>query len=79
LEKAVAEGAPLFNAGHHAACATIYRDAMNELMSTSLSSSLKSHMSGVLTKAEHTHSATQRAWVLRRGIDQMYTQLSSER
>jgi hypothetical protein len=77
LEEAVAKGAPLFNAGHHAECATIYRNTMSELMSTSLPKSIKSHMSSVIRQADQTHSSTKKAWILRHGIDQMYTQLTS--
>ncbi len=78
LEKAVADGAPMFNAGDHAACATVYRKAMNGLMTTNLSSSMKNHMRTVIQQADHTHCPTERAWVLRRGIDQMYTSLVSQ-
>jgi len=77
LTEAIAEGAPLFNAGHHAECAEIYRNTMNELMSTSLPNTMKQHMSSVIRKADNTQCATEKAWVLRRGIDQMYEQLAS--
>ena len=77
LTEAIAEGVPLFNAGHHAECAEIYRNAMNELMSTSLPNTMKQHMSKVIKKADNTQCVTEKAWVLRRGIDQMYEQLAS--
>jgi transforming growth factor-beta-induced protein len=78
LEEAVAKGAPLFNAGHHSECASLYRSTMNELMSTSLPDTIKTHMSRVISKADQTHCNTEKAWVLRRGIDQMYSQLVSQ-
>jgi uncharacterized surface protein with fasciclin (FAS1) repeats len=78
LIDAVAEGAPLFNAGHHSECAAIYRRTMNDLMETSLPNSLKTHMASVIQKADHTQCNTEKAWVLRRGIDQMYAQLVSK-
>lgn len=78
LEQAVAKGATLFNAGHHDACATVYQDALTGLMSAEISSSMKSHMSTVLTSAKHTTCPTQRSWTLRQGIDTMYTQLVSQ-
>ncbi|MFO0014789.1 MAG: fasciclin domain-containing protein [Planctomycetota bacterium] len=77
LEEAVAKGARLFNAGHHSECSAVYRTTMNELMSTSLPASMKTHMSSVLNKADRTQCETEKAWVLRRGIDQMYAQLVS--
>jgi hypothetical protein len=79
LEEAVARGAPLFNAGHHSECVTVYRATMNDLMSESLPNSLKTHMSTVLRNADHTQCTTEKAWVLRRGIDQMYQQLASQK
>lgn len=78
LEEAVAAGAPLFNSGHHSACAAVYRKTIDELMTTSLPRSMKSHMSSVINKADQTQCDTERAWVLRRGIDQMYAQLVSQ-
>ncbi len=77
LADAVAQGAQLYNAGHHSACATIYSDTMNELMSTSLPANMKSHMSSVIRQANHTQCPTERAWILRRGIDQMFAQLET--
>lgn len=78
LIDAVAEGAPLFNSGHHSECAAIYRRTMNDLMETSLPNSLKTHMASVIQKADNTQCNTEKAWVLRRGIDQMYAQLVSK-
>ncbi|MFN3192942.1 MAG: fasciclin domain-containing protein [Aureliella sp.] len=75
LEDAVAKGAALFNSGHHSACAQLYHETLTGLMDANLGSGLKGHMSSVLTSASHQHSSTDRAWTLRRGIDQMYTQL----
>ncbi len=79
LEEAVAKGAPLYNAGHHAQCATVYSNTMHELMSTSLPQSMKSHMSTVIRQAKHTECPTERAWILRNGIDQMYTQVVKQK
>lgn len=76
LEDAVAHGASMFNSGHHQACADLYHTTLTSLMNESLDSSIKHHMSSVLSSASHQHSASQRAWTLRNGIDQMYTQLS---
>ena len=36
LEKAVVQGSQLYNAGNHDACATVYQNAMNELMSSEI-------------------------------------------
>ena len=79
LSDAVAQGAPLYNAGHHAACAQIYEMTLSQLMSSDLDSSTKHHMQTVLTSARQQHCATTRAWTLRHGIDQMYTSLANTR
>lgn len=75
LENAVAAGSHLYNTGHHQACADHYAKTMHELMNSNLSGSLKHHMSSVLTNAKHQSCNTSRAWTLRHGIDQMYSQI----
>ena len=75
IREAIADGAHLFNTGHHAACANLYHKTMNELMSTNLDASVKHHMKTVLTSARHESCSTTRAWTLRHGMDQMYAQL----
>lgn len=76
LENAVAEGSQLFNSGHHEACANVYENTMSSLMTSNLPGSLKNHMSSVLTQARQKSCPTERAWALRHGIDQMYSQIS---
>ena len=78
LENAVAKGAALFNAGHHDACAKVYKNAMQELMSTEIDSSLRSHMVSVLNAANSTTCPTTQSWTLRNGIDQLHHRLGSK-
>ena len=81
LENAVAQGSHMFNAGHHGECANVYHAAMTELMSTGIEGAtpcMMNQISTVVDQATSEHSMTQRAWILRRGIDSMYTQLSSK-
>ena len=75
LAAAVAKGAPIYNSGHHGACADLYMNTFNQLMQTDLQPQWKEHMSSVMTNASMQHSSTDRAWTLRRGIDQMYISL----
>ena len=77
LYDAIAKGAPMYNAGHHSACASLYQDTMETLMATTSDSEMRSHMQSVLTTARHQTCPTTRAWTLRRGMDQMYTQLAT--
>lgn len=76
IRNAIAEGAHLYNSGHHQACAELYSDTYHKLMSTEVSEKLKGHMKTVMSQAAHTNCSTQRAWTLRRGMDQMYAQLA---
>ena len=75
LRQAINQGVPVFNAGDHDGCAQIYMQTLQGLMISPLDASMKHHIQSVLTSASHTHCPTQRAWTLRRGIDQMQSQL----
>jgi uncharacterized surface protein with fasciclin (FAS1) repeats len=75
LEAVVLEGSTLYNSGHHGACADLYSRTLNGFMTSSLDGAMKSHISTVMAKASQQHSSTDRAWTLRKGIDQMYTTL----
>lgn len=75
LVDAIAMGAPLYNSGHHHACADLYMKTMTGLMDSSLDHSMKQHISTVVSRARHQHSSTSRAWTLRHGMDQMYATL----
>lgn len=77
LRDAVAHGAPLYNAGHHAACAQIYTETLHTLMTTHPDSSVKHQVNHILTQARHQHCASDRAWTLRHGIDRMLVQMKS--
>ena len=77
LEHAVAQGATLYNAGHHDACAKLYEGTMTSLVEMPMNPSLTSHMKTVLQTASNQNCPTERSWTLRHGIDQMYTQLSA--
>ena len=73
IERAVAKGAPLYNAGHHGACAKVYMTTMQDLLERGeMSTTLTSRMSTVVNKARHTSCPTQQAWTLRAGLDHAY-------
>ncbi len=76
LQHAVAVGSQMFNAGDHAGCAALYRSTLNELMSANLTVSAKHHMTSVIQSADRQSCVTEQSWTLRRGIDQLYTQLA---
>uniref|UniRef100_UPI0036F2A27F fasciclin domain-containing protein n=1 Tax=Novipirellula artificiosorum TaxID=2528016 RepID=UPI0036F2A27F len=78
IEHAVAQGASLYNSGYHSECANLYHQTMNGLMSADIDQSLQHHMTSVIQSASQQKCDSQRAWTLRRGIDQMYAQLSAQ-
>tara|TARA_B100000900_G_scaffold341830_1_gene305006 strand:- start:1616 stop:3331 length:1716 start_codon:yes stop_codon:yes gene_type:complete len=78
IEAAIDRGVPIFNSGEHGECANIYNDCM---VSISKASCVDSRVSMVIKqlvkKAENIESDTERAWVLRNGLDHVYATLSS--
>ena len=79
IRNSINRGAPVYNSGHHSRCCEIYMETMSSLMDTgiqNLDDHTLSMMQTTLRNARNTHSSTDRAWVLRRGIDSVYTRLS---
>ncbi|MEM9364349.1 MAG: fasciclin domain-containing protein [Planctomycetota bacterium] len=75
IRDAIAQGSAMFNAGHHGACASLYEQTMTGLMDTEVDSSLRHHMTSVLSSVSTCSCETTKAWTLRHGLDQMYAQL----
>ena len=74
---AIAQGATTYNAGHHDACAQIYMSTASNLVNNSadLPAQVVSNLKHVMTQAQHTTCATDRAWTLRNGLDQAYVSM----
>lgn len=79
LHNAVAQGVPLFNAGHHAACADIYEQALTNLMHSTDRPEWRHKMQMVVSSAGHQSNPASRAWTLRHGIDEMVALMSHSR
>lgn len=77
IETAIDQGVPVFNDGNHGKCAKIYLDCM---VSISRSAGIDPRVGKVLDqlvkRAEGIESDTERAWVLRSGLDHLYAALS---
>ena len=76
---AVNQGAPIYNRGHHAACADIYEVAAMRLMKLSgdqMPESARTALHRAMVKAEHCRCAASRAWALRHGLDAVYMAMS---
>lgn len=77
IEHAIARGAHMYNTGDHAGCAHLYMSTMNEMIQFGgkMPESVVAHMRNVVAEAEHSASATHRAWTLRYGLDNAYAQM----
>ena len=77
IEAAIDQGVPIFNAGNPGKCADIYRDCM---VAISKDANLEPHVGKALLefvqRAEKMQDDHQRAWILRSGLDQIYSVLS---
>jgi transforming growth factor-beta-induced protein len=80
IETAIAEGAPLYNAGHAGACADRYMQTVQQLMD---SNQVDAHTRRMLTTAARSAQSTScsdtRAWTLRRALDSSYHSMASSR
>lgn len=80
LTSAIDQGTPVFNAGRHGQCCEIYMKTMESISSAGIKGAddhTMTMVSQTLTNARNTHDMTERAWVLRRGIDSLYTSVSN--
>ena len=75
IEFAINEGAPLYNAGHHSACAQVYMTTARNLLAMEnhgmCSATAHTLTSALNTSAQTTCSNTQ-AWTMRRALDVAY-------
>ena len=79
IEDAIDRGVPIFNSGDHGECASIYRDCMVSISEAScVDSSVSMVIKQLVKKAGSMESDTERAWVLRSGLDHVYTALSGK-
>ncbi len=78
LNSAVERGAPVYNAGQHGQCCDIYMRTMSDIMAAGINNADAQTMSMIqqtVNRAKNTHSMTERAWVLREGIDSLYARM----
>lgn len=77
INSAIAQGSAMFNSGQHRACADLYEQTCRQVMNATTRADWRNQMQTVLNSAAATHSDTDRAWTLRRGMDTMYRQMSA--
>ena len=77
IESAIDEGVPIFNQGNHQKCVDIYRDCMSALISTQgIDKHLMSALKNLVKASDKIECATERAWVLRSGLDRVHRALA---
>ena len=76
IESAIDRGVPIFNQGDHQGCADIYRDCLQELISTKkISGEFLVAMQTLVAASHEVKDSTKRAWMLRSGLDHLYQAL----
>ncbi len=79
LTSAIDRGVPIFNAGHHSRCCDVYMEALSAINQAGIENAdphLMTMISQTLKNARRTHDMSERAWVLRRGMDKLYMSVS---
>lgn len=78
LELAIERGVPLFNDGQPGACAAVYEVAARSLLDLTdgaISERGRALLRTALRGLERTDAPTERAWILRRALDQVWLEL----
>jgi hypothetical protein len=77
IEEAIDEGVPVFNDGNPGKCADIYRDCMVTISkNTTIDARVTKDIEKFIERSEKMKDDTERAWLLRSGLDQVYSALS---
>ena len=81
IETAINRGAPLYNRGQAAACASIYEVTAKALLhfDQELPEAAQRPLRRALRRMRHSHDNRERAWIMREGLDDAYAALSSRR
>ncbi len=81
IRTAINRGAPLYNQGQADACASIYEVTAQALLAfdAELPPAAQRPLRRALQRMRHSHDASDRAWIMREGLDEAYAALSSRR
>ena len=80
IRTVINRGAPLYNQGHPAACASIYEVTARTLLNMEeLPTSAQRPLRRALRRMQHSHDHNDRAWIMREGLDEAYAALSRSR
>jgi uncharacterized surface protein with fasciclin (FAS1) repeats len=78
MELAIERGVPLYNDGHHGACAAVYEVAATALlqMGDAVPHSAQMELRRSLREMRRTHDMSDRAWMLRHALDETMRQMA---
>jgi uncharacterized surface protein with fasciclin (FAS1) repeats len=79
LTSAIEKGVPVFNAGDHGQCCEIYMQSLESINSAGIEGADPHTMTMItqtMENARNTHDMSERAWVLRRGMDSLLNRVS---
>ena len=82
IRLAIDRGSPLFNDGHHGACAAVYEVTAVSLLASAeaeLSHADRAALAGALRQIRGSHDVTQNAWAMRHALDQVYASVTAKR
>ena len=79
FERAIERGAPMYNHGNVDACVGIYEVAIESVLALAdgLPAETRTDLEAGLRKARHTHDRSDRAWVLRAAMDEVYETMAT--
>jgi uncharacterized surface protein with fasciclin (FAS1) repeats len=81
IRTAIARGVPLYNSGQTAACASVYEVAALAILELGddIPGDASKALSNALRKMEHSHNGSERAWIMREGLDNALVAMSPVR
>ncbi len=79
ITAAIDRGVPLFNAGQHDACTAVYEMAAMSLVrfDGDLIGDGRERLVSAMSKASRTHDSGERAWIMRRALDDVFAMYES--
>jgi hypothetical protein len=74
IEAAIERGAPLFNRGQTAACASVYEITAKALLALEedLPEAAERSLTRALRRMSMSHDSSDQAWIMREGLDEAY-------
>ncbi|QDU47473.1 Immunogenic protein MPT70 precursor [Symmachiella dynata] len=78
IERAIGQGAPLYNSGHASECAQVYMKTAKQILAMEnhgMCASSAHRLETAVSMAERTNCSQTQAWTMRRALDDVYSQV----